>query len=119
MKLVLLALALIAVVRPEHFVPVALLAAVVLGLLFLIDRGYDGFRALVEAAVKALLVAMTLIAVVRPEYFVPVVAGGAVAASMLALAVLSLRLWRADARGARSSAPAEGSPPSMHDRPTV
>ena len=119
MKLVLLALALIAVVRPEHFVPVALLAAVVLGLLFLIDRGYDGFRALVQAAVKALLLAMTLIAIVRPEHFIPIVAAGAAAASLLALAVLTLRLWRADERGARPSEPAEGSRHALHDRPAV
>jgi len=119
MKLVLLALALIAVVRPEHFVPVALPAAIVLGALFLIDRGYEGFRGLVQSAVKGLLIAMTLIAIVRPEHLLPVVAALAAAASLLALAALTLRLWRADERTVRRSEPAEGSRPALHDHPAV
>jgi hypothetical protein len=88
MKFFLAALALIAIVRPEHFIPVALTGAIAIGALLALARILHGeplFADGGQTAAKVLLVVMTAIAVVRPEHFIPAVV---VATVVLALAAV-------------------------------
>ena len=98
MKVLLAILSLMAIVRPEHFVPVVLTGAVVLGLLILIGKAFKRFEDGAQTAAKILLAALAVVAIVRPEHFVPVVLAGAVAVGLLVLIGLSVRLFKGAGR---------------------
>jgi hypothetical protein len=97
MKFFLAALALIAIVRPEHFIPVALTGAIAIGALLALARILHGeplFADGGQAAAKFLLVAMTAIAVVRPEHLIPAVVVAAMAVALAAVVRAAARAYR-------------------------
>jgi hypothetical protein len=99
MKFFLAALALIAIVRPEHFIPVALTGAIAIGALLALARIVHGeplFADGGQTAAKILLVAMTAIAVVRPEHFIPVVVVAAILVALAAVVRAAARAYRGD-----------------------
>lgn len=75
MKVLLVVMALMAVVPPEHLAPVVLTGAVALGLMVLIGSSImrsTHFKEASVSAMKALLAAMAVVAVVRPEHLLSV-----------------------------------------------
>jgi MFS superfamily sulfate permease-like transporter len=116
MKFLLVALALIAVVRPEHFIPVAVTGALAVGVLLGLARLLHGeplFDDGGSAAAKVLLVVMTAIAVIRPEHFITVVAIGAAVLALLLVVRQAVRAVRGDgeSRLATNGPDAEGKAP--------
>jgi len=116
MKFLLAALALIAVVRPEHFIPVAVTGALAVGILLALARLLHGqplFDDGGSAAAKVLLAVVTAIAVIRPEHFVPVVAVGAaiVALVLVVRAAVKARRGSGDSRLATDGPDAQGNLP--------
>jgi hypothetical protein len=97
MKFFLAALALIAIVRPEHFIPVALTGAIAIGALLALARILHGeplFADGGQTAAKVLLVVMTAIAVVRPEHLLPVVVVAAVVMALYFVGRAAMRAFR-------------------------
>lgn len=99
MKFLLAALALIAVVRPEHLIPVAVTGALAVGVLIALARLLHGdplFDDGGTAAAKVLLVVMTVIAMVRPEHFITVAAVGAATVALFLVVRATVRALRRD-----------------------
>jgi|PlaIllAssembly_1097288.scaffolds.fasta_scaffold60570_1 hypothetical protein len=116
MKFLLAALALIAIVRPEHFIPVAVTGALAAGILLALARLLHGqplFDDGGAAAAKVLLAMMTAIAVIRPEHFITVVAVGAAIVALALVVRAALRALRGhdDSRFATDGPNAPGNPP--------
>lgn len=109
MKFLLAALALIAIVRPEHFIPVAVTGAIAFGILVALARLLHGEPLFADGgatAAKVLLAVVTTIAVIRPEHFITVVTIGAATIALLLVARAAVRLLRHD----RGSSLATGGP---------